>query len=83
MKATPQMKTIVATLPITIPAIAPDDNDLLLGSGAALVLEDLGFVVTVVEATGMLLPTPASVDVIGVVVVSRTVLVYPEIVAQP
>jgi hypothetical protein len=83
MNARPQMNTIVATLPITIPAMAPDDNVLRLGGcTGAVLLEDAGVVVTVVGAAGVLLPT-GSDDVLPVVVVSSTVLVYPEIVAQP
>lgn len=77
------MNMIVATLPIAIPAMAPDDKVLLLDGTAAALLEDVGLVVTVVGVTGTLFPTPSSDDVLPVVVVSSTVLVYPEIVAQP
>lgn len=83
MNARPQMNTIVATLPITIPAMAPDDKVLLLGGTAAALVEDAGVVVTVVGVTGTLFPTPTSDDVLPVVVVSSTVLVFPEIVAHP
>jgi hypothetical protein len=84
MKARPQMNTIVATLPITIPAMAPFDKELLLvGGPAAIVFEDAVGVVTVVEVGITLLTIPVSDDVLPVVVVSNTLLVYPEIVAQP
>lgn len=77
------MKTIVATLPITIPAMAPLDRELLLLGSAATVLEDAGGVVPVVEVGTALLPIPVSDEVLSVVVVSSTLLVYPEIVARP
>jgi len=84
MNARPQMNTIVATLPITIPAIAPDDRELLLEDDTGTAVLELATEVVVTTVGDVLIaPTPDRLVALPLVVVRSTVFVYPEIVAHP
>jgi hypothetical protein len=76
MNASPQMNAMTATLPITMPAMAPDDNESLLDDVAEAVLELGAGVVVIVTGALLALPIPPRADVVaGCVVVRSTVLV--------